>query len=345
MINLQTQTDWGTVKQSNIENKQEILEIITILSSAFATSYSYEFTNVTLSNLSSELVTTIAECDLYFQYESIVKGIKCYGNIDFYHGEYGIYLSVDREELSNLNVLTDSTLYEIFNNLSTVNDAKYKILLNGERLYLKLYILNQSDKYANISTLRNYLNDCIYNLDEVLHELDSLYEPDSWIQNTYSSVIHPLLIFKDYDTFNISKIGIYDMTYVKQPTLGKTILSLPDKNKIHIEVVHDNDKLLNISSNMVTMLHSVDEVEYDESTKFYIYMKGISEKIYLELKDPKYVGINGVYTEEPVQEIIIGTIDNSTIIPVNKDKQEYENMCFVHILDDNYENRKFVMQL
>ena len=340
-------TDWNNIRDLKLKNEAEILNILHIISSAFATSSNYEFHNVELTN-SSGYHTETTESSIYFEYTSIIKNIECTGCIDYCRGEYHIGIAVEYSELIKLTKLPEN-IFEKFNNLDLVTETKHKILLNNDGIQLICYEREYDNKYDNINKLRCLLDDSVYMLDCILLELDNIdIDLVERYSGNFKQPIHPSLIAKNieiYEFYKDIKDGINDIFYVKHPILGVSIQKLDETDRIRIDSVHTDDIIFNVSPNVITGIQAAYEVEYNENIRFLINSEGICDKIWLKFKEPKYVGVNGVYTEEPVDTILLGEIKNNNIIPDITGKPEYENMCFVHILDVNYENRKFIMQL
>ena len=318
----------GNLLSSDYTQDTEHKDISDSIISALAFSGTYQFKNVVLTENTLEL-----------GYNSIIQDMECMITIVYENSYYYVTIGVDIDDLQELDRLPDS-LYETFNNLEIVSESNFKIQLSDIGITLSAHDREYKDKYKDTNTIIEMLNNLVYTLDSILLEL-YLYDMDlveRYEGSHPSNVTHPFVQFKKRYK---DSLDVYDMKYIKKPLLANTVSDIPCENIVNLECYSYTDDYFNITNNTVTALDITDKVEFNSN----IFIVRDNEQVWLYLKEPKFVGVNGIYTDVEVDKIFLGEIRDDTYITSEKKDEQYDNMCIVHVLDTNYENRKFIMQL
>ena len=326
-----------------MENKQ--LSKIDILANIMALHNTYTLKNIILDGgLRGDCPYPIFEPRVYFNYNSMVNNVKCTGQIVLADNHCRILIEIDTRELKKLGHSRplEDRLYREFNNLASVQCDEIKILLTDDKIIVSaISIFNNLDIKAIFSIAENFRS-TIFTLDTILDNINTLKPKDS-VYWDFSNKHYPCEVLMDFDTAVQLEDYFHGRILVRRAFYNTKANELEPSNIIKIPYVHDNDTILNLSKNAIEMLREVGTIYLDNNTTLHFNLD--TQELFLNLKTPRFIGLNGNYQRIPLNTFKLGEIKNNRLSLSVKQTKEYIGTYIIHLTDVCYEQRRLVIQL
>ena len=326
-----------------MDNKQ--LSKIDIIANVVALHNTYTLKDIVLDDgISKDYQYEMYKPRVYFKYNSMINNVKCTGQIVLTDNYYRILIEIDTRELKKLghNRPLEDSLYREFNNLISVSRTDDKILLTNDTISVSIINVFSSIDIQTIFSITEDFRSTIFNLDSILDDINTLKQKVStdWI---YSTKHYPCEVLLDFDNVVQLDDCLYGRILVRKPLYNTKVEEAEPSPIVKIPYVHDNDTILILSKNTIEMLKRVGIIYLDNSTT--IHFNNDTQELFINLKTPRFIGLNGNYQNIPLDAFKIGVIKNNRLTLSVKQSKVYIGTCIIHLTDVYYEQRKLVVQL